>query len=533
MQVLYVVEFDVHPKHEGVDPYSAVVDDITKWLSYTAGRPVPKSELEATGSVSVPPNPRSGDERTSSWEVVQAAEAKAIRLEVREVDANSEAVFLTRVTLGQIDSRTTVRVSMARESSPTWLSPAPPANLHQPSIIRSLAGSRDVTLFVRGQAQDGRYIQVRLDNEVDELVAIIKGATRLPILLMHTRTMPALDLARTVGRKLVGLVRVVTLDYRTLCAVEERMPGFAPPVAGARLIWSDPTAETVVFDGFDVNDDNPEFMRARLMRLLSPLSVLARGVDTAYREVRRAELRERDLRTREQSRLALERGDASVQVKALQEELNAVRENADDWQHLAEEEEQRADRFQAIAEQVPELEDKIAQLSLALRSSSGTSTELSKPDPWDDLPTLETGSETSASSLYLRLTDAASGRIVFTDRAVSSWKKCRYPYPEEMTECLVKLARVAAALYDGTDRTIDHLDNWIRDEFHLKVALQDSVIEQNPRLWKAYFEGEEYDRTPHVKVRDHAPPSEVGRIHFALDSKNRRLVVDHVALKLS
>lgn len=529
MQVLYVVEFEIRPKRANVDPYPAVVDEIVGWLSYVAAHSIPKSDLEVSGGIALPVNPRSGAERNASWEVIETPHAKAIRLEVREVDAESESVFVTRVTLGQIGSSTTVRVSMARESAPTWLSPAPPANLHQPSIIRSLAGSHDVTLFVRGQAQDGGYVKVRLDNEVDELVAIIKSTTRLPILLIHTRTMPASELAKTVGRKLVGLVRVVTLDYRALCAVDERMPGFAPPVAGARLIWSDPAAETVVFDGFDVNDDNPEFIRARLMRLLSPLSVLARGVDTAYREVRRAELLERDQRTREQSRLALERGDASVQVHALQEELDAVRASADEWQQLAVEEEQRAERFRAAAGRVPELEDKVAQLSLALRSSD---IGLSKADPWDDLPTLETGSEASASSLYLRLTDAASGRIVFTDRAIASWKKSRYPYPEEMTECLVKLARVAAALYDGTDRTIDHLDNWIRDEFDLKVALQDSVIDQSPRLWKVSFEGEEYNRTPHVKVRDHAPPSEVGRIHFALDGKNKRLVVDHVALKL-
>lgn len=530
MQVLYVVEFDVRPKVPGADPYPAVMDDIAGWLSYTAGRTVPSSDFDTTGSITLPPNPRSAAERSASWEVVQATDVKAIRLEVREVDSESDTEFVTRVTVGQIASKTTVRVSMARESSPTWLSPAPPANLHQPGVIRSLARSRRVALSVRGQEQDGRFIQIRSDAEVNELTDIIKSATRLPILLVHTRTLHARDLAWAIGQKLIGLVRVVTLDYRALCAVNERMPGFSPPIAGARLIWSDATAQTVVFDAFEVNEDDPEVIRASLMRRLSPLSVLARGVDTAYREARRAELAERDRDTREQSRHALEQGDASAQVQALQNELAAVRATADEWQQLAVEEEHRAERFQAAAERVSELEDQVEQLSLALRSAAVP--ERKEADPWDDLPALETGVGESAEALFLRLTDATSAQIVFTDRAVTSWKKCRYPYPDEMTECLVKLARVATALYDGSDRTIDHLDNWIRDEFDLKVALQDSVIEGNPRLWKIYFEDEEYDRTPHVKVRDRAPAPEVGRIHFALDAKNQRLIVDHVAVKL-
>jgi len=530
MQVLYVVEFDVRPNAAGVDPYAAVMDDLAGWLSYTAGRTVPSSDFDAHGKIPLPPNPRSDAERSASWEVVQASDAKAIRLEVHEVDSASETGFVTRVTVGQIAEKTTIRVSMARESSPTWLSPAPPANLHQPGVIRSLAGSQRVVLYVRGQAQDGRYIPVRSDGEVNELVDILKSSTRLPILLVHTRTMPALELAKAIGRKLVGLVRVVTLDYRALSAVDERMPGFAPPIAGARLVWSDPTAQTVVFDAFEVNEDSPETIRASLMRRLSPLSVLARGVDTAYREARRAELAERDRDAREQSRQALEQGDASAQVQALQNELKTVRASADEWQQLAVEEEQRAERFQAEAERVPELVDRVEQLSLALRSVAVP--EAKEADPWDDLPSLETGVSESAQGLFLRLTDAASGRIVFTDRAATSWRKCSYPYPDEMTVCLVKLARVATTLYDGSDRAIDHLDNWIRDAFDLKVALQDSVIEQNPRLRKMTFEGEDYDRTPHVKVRDHAPHSEVGRIHFALDAKNQRLIVDHVALKL-
>lgn len=530
MQVLYVVEFRVESRSPQVDPYTTVLDDIGSWLSYVAERQIDRSELETTGSMELPPNPRSQAERAAAWDVVRSSNSRVIRLEVRDTDVNADSVFVTRLTLGRIDSKTTVRVSMAREISPTWLSPAPPADLRQPSIIGRLASNDSIVLSIRGQQQDGRYLQVRTDAEVETLAGVIRSTTRLPILLVHTRTLPALAVAWKAATKLVGLVRVVTLDYRASRALNDWLPGFAPPLAGARLIWSDPGAPTVVFGEAEVNNDDPEVLRARLMRLISPVSVLARGVDTAYRKARQIELSERERNTREQSRHALEQGDVGAQIDALQNELNAVRASAEEWQQLAIDEEQRADRFQSEAERVPALEAQVEQLSVAFRAT--VHSEDTDSDPWDDLPELRSGDSESAENLFLRLSDAASGRIVFTERAATSWKKCRYPFPDEMAECLVKLGRVAASLYDGTERSIDHLDNWIRDEFDLKVALQDSVIERDTRLWKFIFDDVERDRTPHVKVRDHAPPSEVGRIHFALDAENHRLIVDHVALKL-
>ena len=60
----------------------------------------------------------------------------------------------------------------------------------------------------------------------------------------------------------------------------------------------------------------------------------------------------------------------------------------------------------------------------------------------------------------------------------------------------------------------------------------DDTIEKNSKLRDFSYDGASHNRTPHVKVRDYAPASQVGRIHFALDSDNARLIVDHVGLKL-
>lgn len=62
--------------------------------------------------------------------------------------------------------------------------------------------------------------------------------------------------------------------------------------------------------------------------------------------------------------------------------------------------------------------------------------------------------------------------------------------------------------------------------------MSDETIGKTKSLRYFVFEGKKYDQTPHVKVRDGVKPNQVGRIHFALDSDRKRIVVNHVALKL-
>lgn len=535
MQVLYVVEFQLRQNSEAIDAYAATLSSIASWLTFAAETDVGPSSLETSGLLEMSPN-MSGAPRTAVWEVVGTEEAEATRVEIRDEDQSSDAAFVTRLTLGKIAATTTVRVSMARETSPTWLSPAPPADLRQPGAIRSLIDNENVELVISGQLQDGRYLQVRGDAEVDTLAAAIRSRSRLPILLVHTRTLPALAAARIAAAKLVGLVRVVTLDYRASRGLEMMLPGYAPPRAGARLVWSDASAPTVTFDESQLNAEDSDALRARLMRLLAPVSVLSRGLDRAYREARRAEIVQKDREARAQTEHALAAGNASTQVEALQNELAYARESTEEWQQLATAEEQRANRFHAEAEKVPALEARIEQLMVALRGLPGT-TDGGPPseeedEAWTTLPELATGDVASAENLFLHLEDAASGRIIFTERAPVSWKKSKYPFSAEMTDCLVKLARVATVLYDETERSYPHLDTWIREEFDLKIALQDDTIEKNSRLRDFDHDGKTYNRSPHVKVRDYTAPSQVGRIHFALDYENRRMIVDHVGLKL-
>lgn len=535
MQVLYVVEFELASHGSGVAPEHAALESVASWLSYRSAEHVSSDALRVGGRLELTSDANHpGLQRVATWIVVGEGDPWALRLEIRDEDENTGSVFLTRLTVGQVDGLSTARISMARESSPTWLSPSPPADLRQPGVVQELMRNDSIGLAIAGQKQDGRYIQVRSDDEVAAVVAAIENPARLPLLLVHTRTLPALAAARIVANKLVGLVRVVTLDYRASRLVEEARPGYAPPYAGARLIWSDPAAPTVSIDASTLDAEDPDLLRSHLMRMLAPLSVLARGLDHAFRRARRVEIFRQQHAARARSEKALSTGDPEERLKALEDEIVATRANADEWEELASEEEERANRFHAEAEKVPALEEQVAQLLVALRAVPKSESQDSEheDDPWQTYPALSVGDADSASSLFLHLEDISSSRIIFTERAATTWKKSKYPYPEEMAECLIKLARVAVTLYDGSHKAIPYLDDWIRDEFDLKVALQDDTIEKNSNLRSFTDSGKSYDRTPHVKVRDHTAPSQVGRIHFALDSEEGRLIVDHVGLKL-
>ena len=101
-----------------------------------------------------------------------------------------------------------------------------------------------------------------------------------------------------------------------------------------------------------------------------------------------------------------------------------------------------------------------------------------------------------------------------------------------MTEALIALSRAAQKLYSDDPGAIGHVDDWFKQNFGLNVSTADDTIEKNKSLRYFDFDGKRRDQVPHVKVRDAVKPNEVGRIHFAFDKDGRRLIVNHVALKL-
>ncbi len=180
-----------------------------------------------------------------------------------------------------------------------------------------------------------------------------------------------------------------------------------------------------------------------------------------------------------------------------------------------------------LADKVETLQAQVEQLTLASLYAG----QAEAPEPsFDNVPAAPSPGETNAlQALADHLERAAQGRIVFTSNAIAQWKKAdKYPTPADMRDSLIKLAKVAADIYGEQDLTVGHMDNWIRENFDLKVSLQDDNL---PKQWAKFeWQGVQLDRTPHVKVNDGVPPYACGRIYFAFDSARKQLVVDHVGL---
>jgi hypothetical protein len=118
-----------------------------------------------------------------------------------------------------------------------------------------------------------------------------------------------------------------------------------------------------------------------------------------------------------------------------------------------------------------------------------------------------------------------------SDRARNGCIGCGYPDSARMWEHLRLLAEAAAAWAAADCSVGKSFAVWIREYNGLVVALFDHAITDAGED-KFTHNGIELSRLPHVQVDQAKAFTAVGRIHFALDSERRRIVVDHIGLKL-
>lgn len=75
------------------------------------------------------------------------------------------------------------------------------------------------------------------------------------------------------------------------------------------------------------------------------------------------------------------------------------------------------------------------------------------------------------------------------------------------------------------------IDDWFKTRWGLTMAGTDKGLRQ-AKGNKFDLDGRKLVREPHLKLDDHVPSSEVGRVYFGLDTAGKRFVVDHVGTKL-
>jgi hypothetical protein len=532
MHLLYVVNFDVDVAHEGDSAFELLREHVAQWLSRGSEVIVPPSDLLDSGKAALQPVAVGAmvvTDRLAAWETIGVGPDRALRVSVQQT-LESGIELTTRVTISEVAGHVVFRVGISREYLGGALTPVRDTNVFQPGIIGSVARDEALRLSIGGQHVNERFQMVRDADDAAALVAALKSPARLPVLLVHNRTAEIRDAAYIAATKLIGLARVATLNYATREAVQTAIPGLQIPFGGARLVWSDLAAPGVDVTAAQVEAGPPrEVLRNRLMPRLAPVAALTRGIDEGWRRARQVVQRAARADADARVRLAQQAADIGAERDALLEKASVLEGELTEAQELAESYASDVERLKARADAAEDLQVEVDYWKGQYLEQFAPSEE-AQVDPWDSVPVLVESADPTGT--FLALTDASDSRIVFTEAAERSWKKIAYPDPTDMTEALTTLARAAQKLYSDDPGTIGHIDDWFKQHFGLKVSTADDTIEKNKALRYFDFDGKRRDQTPHVKVRDAVKPNEVGRIHFAFDKDGRRLIVNHVALKL-
>ncbi|MET9482212.1 hypothetical protein [Streptomyces sp. NPDC006638] len=525
MQPLYVVEFDVSAVPGGtVDVVSRLRRHLATWLNGASRSGPTEADLAQAGETLLPAKPPGREERQARWRVEESDDVQALRVDLSH-PVDSGARFVTQVTLANLVDHVLFRVVMGQEIPSGWLSPIQDPLLFRPNVLGITCGDDDLELRTLGQKVTGRFESIREIELVSILAESLAAPTRLPTLLIQPRDDDAWRIAKRASSQLVGLAQVVTLNYATSQELLRTLPELPFPDGGALLVWPDLRLSHPRYSRSEVTAAG---MVEHWMSTLAELSVLARGSDRGWETARQASRHAAARRAAAQVEQARSLGDAVAERTALERRLHELEESVSNWEELAFAESARADENSAKAADATKYQEEATRWRKLYEQERASQNVTPAIDPWGEIPALEPG---DAGPTYRALETAAEGRIVFTPSAERSWKASRYRFPVEMKDQLILLAKASADLYEQPPGSMPHLDEWFSTQHGLKVATSDLTIKKDSKLRWVEFDGEQRDTLPHVKVRDGVAHSDCGRIHFALDPKGCRFIVDHVGVK--
>src|SRR5690606_17644780 len=175
---------------DGADPYPRLLELTAEWLSRGSTRSVAPDELAASGRAELISVGFGGAEveRVATWERLNAGADTALRLSVmQELDSGVE--LTTRVTIARVTGRVSFRVGMSREYIGGALTPVRETSVFQPGIVEATARDARLVLKIDGQQVDERFQMVKTPQEASVLVDVLRSPARLPILLVHSRTL--------------------------------------------------------------------------------------------------------------------------------------------------------------------------------------------------------------------------------------------------------------------------------------------------------------------------------------------------------
>ncbi|MCD0445830.1 hypothetical protein LO763_19665 [Glycomyces sp. A-F 0318] len=440
-----------------------------------------------------------------SWRpVIVNDRTRALRLTI-EHDLQTGGRFVCELTAADHASETSFRVVLGRRSDGR-LTPARVDDLKPPRALRAVMADSALS------CTDGSdHVTAAVTNV---LTAQVRGICdwltdlqrRLPVLVISAMrpSGASATLAHSAADQLTGLAHVVVISgWLALDAFNQGRSDHDRLVRDAgRLYWPDMDARHPWWDATALHGNHEELL-ARLTRMITPFSVVARGRDQLWDAVRAAD----DAAALDD--LAETEAARANRFKALLDD-----ERAQNLELL----EENVRLEQQIRSLQVEIENRDAQQAYA--ASASVAPESGTPAPTRDF-----------TEQWERWEARSEGALVFTERAKSSWADCVYEDFEGMWGALDALVGLAREWRSVDGNVGQRLEDWIRERTALKYAHSDEGL-RRAGLDTFTFDERSLDRTPHIKLDDHTKPNKVGRIYFALDNVGRQWVVDHVGLKL-
>lgn len=542
----------------GNDAFQVACDRALRWAWRVDA---PRPDLLRTPIGRVPEAP-AHDETSVEWWSVPEGTARALELKLGHPDDRDDTLqWLATVTITSLDGATRATVRVERGARIHVLKPSridfrPPrlvTELMRPPL-RAYAGDLELSPGLRTR---------RAEDMADLVDDILKAEGRaLPVLVVSESVSPRM--VDHLTKALAGLAQVIRpadrAAERELNAILDATDVTVPP-GGLRLYWPEfGSARTIrhpSWTGADVaagRRDGPSVIK-QLVDRLAPISPGRVPADPALSEARRLWLRSRieqrearwqaqkERARRERQRIAdeLERARASTsasrdQVARMRSMLDSLARERDESlrqvQEASAREEELLGEYYKLDEEARQLRQRLAlleaenenlyennrALSEALRSNrSPDETATAVPedlDSWDairdHLPTL------------------VGPGFVLTDHALECTSRPRYPHPSKMWRALRALERVGQRYNELGGALGDRFEDFACEVGGIEVALHDSTYEDACFF---VFEGRTHRRLPHVKVDDAKSPNEVGRIYFALDREQKRIIVDWFGTK--
>ncbi|MFF3618181.1 hypothetical protein [Streptomyces sp. NPDC002467] len=512
MQQLYVVGFEVGVAGEGGAP--AAFDRL---LSHMEEHLDPGSTgLSATdlmvhsGQITVPGHGPGRPDQQVTWSPVTVSnDVRALRMEI-EQDLPRGGRFVCQLTASQYDEKTRFRVAMGRKSGGV-LAPATVEDLKPPRALNRIMADPELHRTEDSDKIAAAATPVLAAQVPAVLERLGSPRRRLPVLAVSSIRMmgPSDAFARKAARRLAGLAHVVVVSgWLAFDSFNTGVDRSLLPRDGARLYWPTLEARNPWWGPSELCGDHEALLRT-MMRLLAPLSVVARGRDRHWDAVRSAETN---------SILESLAGEAETeQIVLLKAKL--AEERSQILKLLAENE--------VLESKVGRLEIDVANLEARLDAEAAPS----PAEPAEVAAQHLASVSRDFSSDWDRWTQESGGALVFTPNAKTQWRKCSYKDFERMREALDSLAALAKAWRGKKSKVGESLVSWIGNQTALTYAPEDEPLRIRG-LHEFTFDKRTWDRQPHIKLDDHTSKDRVGRIYFAIDGEAYRWIVDHVGLKL-